>query len=71
MITVTREEAGTAIKQIGAGDIDDVMTELILRHLESHGAHFARPRWSPCPHCGKPHDTLSCAIGGCPLGADL
>ncbi len=24
-----------------------------------------------CPHCGKPWDTRSCAMGGCPLGADL
>lgn len=26
---------------------------------------------TPCHICGKPADTVSCSMGGCPLGADL
>ena len=26
---------------------------------------------APCPSCGKPWDTKTCHMGGCPLGDDL
>ena len=28
-------------------------------------------RIDPCPACGKPADTVTCQMGGCPLGGDL
>lgn len=49
---------------------------IIRRGLQARGfeivaAESAPKPDAPCPSCGKPWDTKTCHMGGCPLGADL
>lgn len=68
MITLTRDDAITAIDNIAR---QNMPAARIVNFLIEHGAVFQPPADAPCGHCGKPWDTRRCAIGGCPLGADL
>lgn len=76
MITLTREEMVDEISDALSNACDMDVTwgqyaEAVVKCLEGHGAAFARPPHAPCPSCGKPANTVSCPMGGCPLGADL
>ncbi len=76
MITLTKEDAIDGVRDAMSDvcDMDVGFTDYAkaaLRYLEKHGLTYARDEDAPCPACGKPADTKSCAMGGCPLGADL
>lgn len=76
MITFTREEAVDAVSDVMSDTCDMDVTfrdyaKAVVEWMADQGVVFQREPNAPCPQCGKPADTRSCAMGGCPLGADL
>lgn len=69
MITATREEVIANIRYLL--DVSTGKATRAVKYLEDQGIVFQPPVNSPCRACGKPWDTRSCSMGGCPLGADL
>ena len=76
MIDHTQAEAIDALSDamVDVHDMDTGFTDYAraaVKWLVEHGAVFAREPDAPCSCCGKPSTTVTCHMGGCPLGADL
>lgn len=69
MIEVTLRQAFQDVRRLCGGD--SVMAVEICAYFKVRGVHFQPDVTAPCRFCGKPWDTRSCPVAGCPLGADL
>lgn len=69
MITKTAGEVLLDVTALLEGQV--LYAAAVVDYMKRVGVVFQDPPGSPCRACGKPHDTRSCEMAGCPLGADL
>ncbi len=53
------------------GDYAEAAVDWFAQHWREIRLTMQADPHAPCSSCGKPWNTKSCSMGGCPLGADI